>query len=165
MGWRYYIRQPWKWFRDCGRKVRDWYRRCKFGWTYSDAWNWDTWFIETVPPMLRHIADHGMGYPGQEPFNTPEQWHTWLHKIADLIDTASEDWQNEHNEYYEEYINGIMASASWIDEFGLVHTTVKSEDEIDKKYFARANELAEEGQKNMEEAMEQLGRYFHWIWD
>lgn len=165
MGWRYYIVRPCRWFRDCGRKARDWYHKIKFGWTYSDVWNWDCWFIETVPPMLRYLAKNACGYPGIEPFETPEKWSVWLENIATLIETASESYQDKHNEYYEEYIGGLVASDRWIDEFGLVHSRIEDKDILREKYFAREKELAAEGQKNIEIAMCELGKYFYYIWD
>ena len=120
--------------------------RARYGWTYSDVWNWDIWFAYTVPPMLRHMADYGSAYPGYEPFDTPEKWHDWLHNIADMIETSTEDWQDEHNEYYEEYTN------SWDEELRI-------------KYMQRAEELAKQGDRNIRYAFENLGKYFYNLWD
>lgn len=120
--------------------------RAKYGWTYSDVWNWDVWFADTVPPMLRHMADHGCAYPGHEPFDTPEKWHDWLHNIADMIETSTEKWQNEHNEYYEKYLE-------------------KFDDNYRDLYMQRAEELAKQGDRNIRYALENLGKFFHNIWD
>lgn len=120
--------------------------RAKYGWCYSDVWNWDMWFAHTVPPMLRHMADHGSAYPGYEPFDTPEKWHDWLHNIADMIETSTEEWQDEHNEYYEEYTN------SWDKELRI-------------KYMQRADELAKQGNRNIRYAFGQIAEHFYNLWD
>ena len=92
------------------------------------------------------MADYGCAYPGYEPFDTPEKWHDWLHNIADMIETSTEEWQDEHNEYCEEYTD------SWDKELG-------------EKYFARAEELRAQGDRNIRYALENLGKYFYDLWD
>ncbi len=143
---KYYITHPWKWFSQFGRNIRSTYMRAKYGWTYSDVWNWDTWFAHTVPSMLRHMADHGSAYPGREPFDTPEKWHDWLHNIADMIETGTEEWQDKHNEYYEEYLE-------------------KFDEESRDLYWQRANELSEQGNRNIRYALGQIAEHYYDIWD
>lgn len=96
--------------------------------------------------MLRHMADYGSAYPGYEPFDTPEKWHDWLHNIADMIETSTEEWQDEHNEYYEKYLE-------------------KFDNNYRDLYMQRAEELAEQGEKNIRFAFENLGKYFYDLWD
>ena len=146
---RYLITHPWQWIRCAYRNIRDAYRRSVYGWTYGDVWDWDGWFINTTPNMLRHMADHGSGYPGTKPFETPEKWRDWLHHIADLIETASEDWQNEHNEFYRDYMDHIF----------------ENDKERSNKYFERAKELRESGEKNIAQAMKEMGEHFSKLWD
>ena len=105
---RYLLTHPWQWFKCAWLCIRDAWRRPVYGWTYGDVWDWDSWFMHVAPEMLRYMADHGSAYPGHPPFETPEKWHEWLHNIADMIETGREDWQDEHNEYYKEYIDDIM---------------------------------------------------------
>ena len=146
---KYLITHPWQWVRRAYKNIRDAYRRSIYGWTYFDAWDWDTWFTHVVPDMLRHIADKGSAYPGYEPFDTPEKWHKWLHWIADLIETADEEWQDEHNEFCKDYMDHIM----------------ENDKERFNKYIARANELREIGDENIKLAFKEMGEHFHCIWD
>lgn len=146
---KYLLTHPWKWFKCAWRNIRDAWRRSVYGWTYGDVWDWDSWFLHTVPDMLRYMADRGSAYPGCAPFDTPERWHDWLHEMADLLDTGREDWQDEHNEYYEEYIKNIT----------------KAPNELRDLYWERAKELAKQGEDNVRRAMTMLGEHFYNIWD
>ena len=164
---RYLITHPWQWFRCAWRNIRDAWRRSVYGWTYGDVWDWDNWFLHVAPSMLRYMADHGSGYPGREPFTTSEKWHDWLHEMADLLDTGREDWQDEHNEYREQYIEHLMDKwEPWKpDENGVYHAPAPKYTELDNKYFARANELGEQGDANVRRAMALLGEHFGSLWD
>ena len=145
-GKRYYITHPWKLVQNIGQNIRAAYMRARYGWTYGDVWDWDYWFMNVVPEMFRYLAKHGCAYPGYEPFETPEKWREWLLETADLIETGKEDWQDEHNEYYDEYTN------TWDKELG-------------KKYYARAKELSEQGEKNIRIALGRIAEHFFALWD
>lgn len=146
---RYLITHPWQWVRCAYKNIRDAWRRSVYGWTYGDVWDWDTWFTRVVPDMLRHMADKGSAYPGYEPFDTSEKWHKWLHWIADLIETADEEWQDEHNEFYKDYMDHI-----W-----------ENDKERFNKYMTRANELREMGDENIKLALRQVSENFSSLWD
>ena len=150
---RYYITHPWKWFQHLGMNIRDVYRRAKYGWTYGDVWDMDIWIMHTFPPMLRYMADHGCAYPGHEPFETPERWHEWLHKMADLIESGLEDKQNECNEYYKEYMEHLFDKND-------IRVT-----KMDEDYYNRLQEIGEDAADNLEIAMTQIGKHFYDLWD
>lgn len=165
---KYLITHPWLWFKCTWRNIRDAWRRSVYGWTYGDVWDWDHWFARVVPDMLRYMADHGSAYPGHPPFETPEKWHDWLHEMAHLIETADEAWQDEHNEYYKEYMEHIMDNWEPIvtDENGVCHhQTTKEPPEIHKQYMKRSQELAKEGEDNVRRALTLIGEHFHNLWD
>ena len=146
---KYLITHPWQWFRCTWRNIRDAWHRSVYGWTYGDVWDWDMWFMRVVPDMLRHMANKGSAYPGHIPFETPEKWHDWLQHMAHLIETADETWQDEHNEFYRDYMDHI-----WED----------NQKRFDK-YMTRANELREQGDKNVAQAFKEMGEHFHCLWD
>ena len=119
---KYLITHPWQWVRCTYRNIRDAYRRSVYGWTYGDVWDWDNWFTHVVPDMLRHMANKGSAYPGCEPFDTPEKWHDWLQHMAYLIETADEEWQDEHNELNcVKWVRKILSSRlkNWANIFHL----------------------------------------------
>lgn len=164
---RYYLTHPWTFFKDLNRNIKDICMRARYGFTWTDIWNWDHWFLHTTPQMLRHMADHGSAYPGKPPFETRDEWYKWLHHIADLLETGNEEWQEEHNEYYKEYMDNLMKGwmITWTDENGNRHSKPHERTELDDKYFARAKELSEQGDANVKEAMTQLGTFFGLVWD
>lgn len=163
---RYYLTHPWVWVKDLIRNIKDICMRARYGFTWADIWNFDHWFLHVAPQMLHHMAEHGSAYPGREPFTTPEKWHDWLHEMADLLESGNEDWQDQHNEYYEEYINDLHNSwERWKDEDGLYHSTHKDLSDITKKYLERSTELAKQGDANVRRALSLMGEHFMEIWD
>ncbi len=165
---RYLLTHPWQWFKCAWRCIKDAWRRSVYGWTYGDVWDWDNWFMHVAPEMLRYMADHGSAYPGHPPFETPEKWHEWLHNIADMIETGREDWQEEHNEYYEKYMNNIMHrpfASEEKDENGLVRVTLPPRTVLDDNYFRRAKELSDQGEKNIRYALNQVAEHLYDCWD
>lgn len=167
---RYYLTHPWKWIKEIGYNIRAAWQRATRGWTYIDVWNMDTWFLHTIPPMLHYLAENGHTYPDYPPFdgeNGPERWKDWLIETADLLETGLEDWQNEHNEYYEEYMEHLMDK--WEpptkDENGFYVYKSRESTELDKKYYARAEELATQGEKNVRIALARIAENFYSLWD
>lgn len=144
---RYYLTHPWYWFRQFWRNCKASYQRIVYGWCPWDVWDMDCWIIHTFPPMLRYMAEHGSAYPGHEPFETPERWHEWLNKMADLIESGDEDKQNTCNEFYPEYIKFMDDSRA------------------NKDYFNRAQEIMNDAEDNLEIVMTQIGKHFYDLWD
>lgn len=161
---RYYLTHPWEWFGQLGRNIRATYMRAKYGWTYSDVWNWDQWFMNVTPSMFRYLAEHSSAYPGHEPFETPEKWCEWLNEMANLIETGREDWQDEHNEYYEAYLNESFERPK-LGEDGMWHHIPKEPTELSKKCRARTEELYKQGDRNVRFALSQIAEHFYNIWD
>lgn len=167
---RYYLTHPWKWIKEVGYNIRAAWQRATRGWTYVDVWNMDTWFLHTIPPMLRYLAEYGCGYPGRPPFDGEQgaqRWKDWLLETADLLDSGREDWQEKHNQYYDEYIKHLMEE--WEpptkDEHGFLVHKSRELSEHDKKYFARAKELSEQGEKNIRIALGRMAEWFYSLWD
>ena len=163
---RYYLTHPWKWFSSLRKNIRDVKMRARYGFCYGDVWDWNIWFMRVVPNMLRYMADHGSAYPGREPFSTPEKWHDWLHETADLIETGREDWQDEHNECYEEYMKHI--TEGWGNrrkQKGGGATYTREPSKLDDDYFARSKELGTQGEANVQRAIRGIAEHFYEIWD
>ena len=152
---RYYLTHPWKWFKELWYSIKAAYRRAKYGWCYCDVWNWDDWFCSVVPPMLRHMADHGSAYPGCKPFDTPEKWHDWLHKTADTLERLGyDDWMEDMNEYSADYIASF--EEDWQSE---------KYEEIRKKYYERCTEINKMRKNVLEDFGKEFFKYFDMIWD
>ena len=161
---RYYLTHPLRWCKHLKTNIRDCYHRIKYGFCPNDVWDWDVWFIYVVPKMFRYLAEHGMAYPGREPFTTPEKWHDWLNETADLIESGDEDWQNKHNEYYEDWVNYLFGDRKKMKVEDL-NLTPRERTDLDKNYLARSNELAEQGERNIQIALGRIAEHFFELWD
>ena len=168
---RYYLTHPWKWFSELFNNIRNAYRRARYGWCYSDCWNLDSWFCSVFPPMLRHMADKGSAYPGQEPFETPEKWHDWLHKMADTIERLQyDDWLEDNNEYSKDYEKTFED-----EEYKEKHPegpfltttfdTALSKEEVREAYYERCKEIAKTREQFLEDFGRSLFKYFDSLWD
>ena len=80
------------------------HQRAKRGYSDSDWFGMDSWFLEIIPKMLREFP-HGISYPGREPWETPEKWYAELEYIArgfeELRRLREEPW-DVSAEVYEE---------------------------------------------------------------
>ena len=144
---RYYLTHPWKWVKELFCNLKNAYRRAKYGWAYSDCWNMDSWLLEILPQMLRHMADEGCAYPGYEPFETPEKWEDWLHSMADVLESLQEDNWYSQNEYAKD--------------FHIRH----NDKELDQLYFLETENLYNERQQLLENTFAQLVKNFNSLWD
>lgn len=152
---RYYLIRPWKWVKELFSNIRAAWMRMIKGYCYMDVWNWDDWFCSVVPPMLRHMADHGSAYPGKEPFDTPEKWHDWLYEIAHRIERLQyDDWMEDNNEYSKEYLESF--ENDWCSE---------RQEEIRKKYYARCEEINKTRQQVLEDLGKSFFKFFDCLWD
>ena len=64
-------------------------QRFRLGYSYSDVWNMDDWFIRTVKPMLIHLRDHGCSVPGEFADNH-NGWGVVLTKMISCLDMMDE---------------------------------------------------------------------------
>ena len=163
---RYYLTHPWKWISELFSNIRAAYRRIRYGWCYMDAWERGYWLLEILPPMLRHIAEHGCSYPGDEEFPTHESWQTWLRKMADDIESVQEENIEKQNEYEKDFHNSFNMRPI---EDNLTKTITWNESpdykEISKKYFKRMLELYKARETKIVEIFSELARKIPTLWD
>ena len=150
---RYYLTHPLKFVRQCGRNLKMAYMRARYGWCNYDAWDFDAWFCSVAPPMLRKLAE-GDSYPDQ-PFNSINEWHTWLLNMAAKLEKMQyDDWMDSKNEYSEAYYKSF--ESDWKSE---------SHEEIRKKYYDRAEEIAPTRQQDLQNIFMELIKYFDALWN
>lgn len=167
---RYYLFHPWKLVKEFFQNCYHGWRRAIYGWTWEDCWNLEDWLFTILPPMLRHMADHGSGYPGNDEFDTPEKWSKWLHDTADTLEHLSdEDWWDNHNEYSEEFYHLSEENRHYEkNENGSLRVTWNDSpdyNEIRDKWMARSMELNEKRQKTIEDVMNDIARHAEMLWD
>ena len=145
----YYISRPWQWFAQLGRNVRATYMRARYGWCYMDVWNWNSWFLETVPSMFRFLANNSCGYPCDM---TPDTWKQWLLDMAFMLEECNEEKYEGKNEYYGAYVRSFDMEENERKEIVVI-------------YLERDKELAFEADKKLKEFFVKLGERFWSIWD
>lgn len=59
-------------------------QRAKQGWAVCDLWDMRDWFVKTLKPMLREMADRLVSYPEEL---SPEEWRAILLEMADCLET------------------------------------------------------------------------------
>lgn len=71
------------------------WQRFKRGYSYSDVWDIDSWFMTMVKPMLIHLRDHGIGIPfdlyNHEDENERIDWENILTEMVECLDLMNED--------------------------------------------------------------------------
>ena len=165
---RYYLRHPFKWWRETISNFKAAWRRATKGWCHTDCWEFGYWFLQVVPDMIDFLADKGQGYPDNDKFPTPESWSAHLHLIAALLRNAREDRADLENEYYPAYqrmLDNGENCEHWTDENGNDHVRWK-DTEIGRNYHRRANEIAEKQDRMINEALRLLAETpLKAIWD
>ena len=167
---RYFLTHPWKWFKEIWTNIKNGWMRATKGYCYTDVWNIDNWFCEVLPPMLRHMANHGCAHPGVAPFETEEKWHDWLHSMADVIDTIYDEdfWVETKNEYYKEwntlwdFHNNKHPNFTETCEY---NTSEEHFDLVRELYYARMKEISEERQELINDTFMEIARAFDYLWD
>lgn len=151
----YYFKHPIEFVKEIAANLKAAWMRATKGYCYTDVWNFDDWFCTIVPPMLRHMAEHGMAYPGGEPFETPEKWHKWLHNMANTIERLGYDnWLEDNNEYSQLY------ERTFEDD-----TKSEEKEKIRKQYYERCKEIHPTRAKVLEDFGRSFFKYFDSLWD
>ena len=170
----YYITHPWKLFKDIYWNWRNFWHRGRYGYAYVDVWNFCDWYPRVAAEALRYMAEHGHGYPGVKPWETPEKWREYLNYLANRLQRCADSqdilWGQERNEYLEKF-NEIMENTRvWKeDEKGhtvLSHRTLTpEEEEYRKKYFMRMDELLDADRAYDIDTFRWIGEDIRRLWD
>lgn len=156
---RYYLTHPWKWFKEVGWHIRSSYNRIVKGYDDTDWTNFDTWFVNISAAMLRDMALHSHGYPGVEPFETPEKWSSWLHRMADQFEYLQDE--DNGNEWAKPYLDQLMKSPK----LGLLEEDPPELAELRDKYLERSKEVYEEHKQLFQSTMKELLEHWGCLWD
>ena len=151
----HYLTHPWKFIKDCITNIKNAKMRIVRGWSYPDLWNMSDYLLDITIDMLRNLARDSHGYPSLKPFEEPEKWSSWLFYIANELEESKEENYEKKNEYYNEYMEQFK---NWTK-------ASKTCSELDKKYFAREKELAEEAKERRTKALMEVVKYFDYLWD
>lgn len=165
---RYYLTHPWKIASDFRDAIQNFFHRARYGYAYSDVWEWYNWWTSVGAEALRYLAKHGHGYPGYPPWETPEKWYEHLNELANNLEwcaTAGEfcnhEEQNEYHKDWEEMQNRTRRTeddVTW-------HDLDVKDKILNKKYWAREQELVQQEEDRRAEIFAELGRNLPRYWD
>ena len=161
----YYLTHPWKYIHDIYWSIRNFFHRGRYGFAYSDVWNWYAWWTTVGAEALRYMAEHGSGYPGVEPWETPDKWSRYLNSIACNLDWARDtcdicpEHHNHQNEFYPE-VKEIRTRTN-VDRIKMT----PQDADIVKKYWDREEELSKADSDQCAKIFAEIGRNLGRFWD
>lgn len=156
---KHYLLHPLRLFKEWSWNLKSAYDRTTKGFTCVDWMNYDTWFLHVTALMLREMALHSHCYPGSEPFETPEKWTSWLHRMADQLTYLQEE--DNGNEYAKPYLDQLMKSPHNV----LFGDETPEEAELRTKYYRRSKEVYEEHKQLFQKTMKELLEHWDCLWD
>lgn len=170
----YYLKRPWKWFHEAYWNIRNFIHRGRYGYAYIDVWNFCEWYPRVGAEALRCLAKKGSGYPGVEPWDTPEKWSRYLRELAEKLDRCADsmdiltyDAKNEYAEQFNMLFNSLVRHQK-VNEDGSV-TTWRDETpdylELRDKYFAREKEIVNELKEYRKEVGAEVFGGLGRLWD
>lgn len=77
-------------------------QRFRRGYAWTDVWNMNQWFIDTVRPMLEHLLKHHSGYPGNM---SPGQYDEELSEMIECLRLMDEENAKEYCRFQEDNIS------------------------------------------------------------
>ena len=99
----YYLTHPWKWMNHLYWNIRNFWHRGKYGYAYTDAWSFCTWYPQVAAEALRYLALHNNAYPDKN-WNSMREWRDYLNYLANRLERCARsqniDFGAERNEYY-----------------------------------------------------------------
>ena len=167
---RYYLLRPWKWFNELYWNCRNFIHRGKYGFAYVDVWGMDEYLLMLIPDMLRYLAEHSHGYPGVEPFETPEKYERFLINLAEKFESCQnngDDWDSK-NEYASSFFkqsDEICKRLTGDKDYDMAKEMTPEEQEVRNKYFSRMRELYKENDERVVEAYKELAENHNILWD
>lgn len=140
-------------FQNWKDKVKEFFERGKKGYATVDIWNIDTWFLDTIIPMLKHFRKYHAGFP-QDMEN--EEWEKILDEMIYCFENSTLDSiERKCNLEWEEY-----------------QKTTKDKSKTDKeirqyreKWINKEKEEAKKAIENKDRGFELFSKYFYDLWD
>ena len=170
---KYYLTHPHRFIKAVYWNIRNFWHRGRYGYAYSDVWEWYTWWTTVGAEALRYMAEHGSGYPGTGEWDTPEKWHDYLNSMADKLEWSAQscecgnhEEENEYHKMHDEILERKMECGMGKNGIGFsrVNSTPEEEDII-KRYWAREEELMKQDDVTREQIFTEIGRNLGRFWD
>lgn len=110
---------------NLGRWIHAQWWRVRHGYDYRDCWNLDYSMAKWLATRLRHLAEHGVTYPGVPPYDYSEVseagaelWKEHLLSNAAKLERYATQWDEPFNFELESTINQDGHDAiKWVAEW------------------------------------------------
>ena len=161
----YYLTHPFKWINDIYWNIRNFIHRGRYGFAYSDVWQWFWWWPTVGAEALRYMAENGHGYPTVAPWGTPEKWHRYLRYKASELDWCADtcDIAPDHHHYQNEFYQAMEEIRKRTNSNRALMTA--QDEEIVKKYWNREEELSKADSEQCAKIFAEIGQNLGRFWD
>lgn len=157
------------------RKIKQRHQRAKRGYSDVDVWNFDNWFLDTIPKMLLELRNNTFGYSlgaYEEVEEFPKEWVENQKKdIAELEKKHGSDedfdFYDKNDEFHRWLL--ILTRIAWCfqncrDEDSPETTNSFDYDTNKKLWEMRQEEISRYEKKNLKEGFDLMSKYFTRMW-
>ena len=162
--WQYYLKRPWKFFEDTWFNLKAGWQRATRGWANRDVWSLNSYFLEILPDMLKHLRENAYGYPGDDEFPTFESWIAYLEEMETHFRNANEEQTVQVNEFEKEYMSYPTGFKKCENSRLLEYINYAPED-LGEKWFAREMEINAWREEELKKGLEMFQKSFWALWD
>lgn len=156
------------------RKIKWAYQRIVRGYADIDLWNFDIYLSNLMYVALNDLANNSYGFPGTEPYDTPEKWKNFLTELADHFfysqpENGSDEEQKQWNAY-DEMNSWISRDYTEPDSNGfyVLKTDYKDEEKYEEAHSKWTHAVKEHSNfmtNHKDKAMDMLKEAYYNLWD
>ena len=161
----YYVKHPFKWIKDIYWNFRNFIHRGRYGYAYTDVWNWCSWFPTVGAEALRYLAKHGDSYPSVSPWETPKKWKSYLMEMANNLEWCRTccEIAPAHHEKQNQYFQAMneMRKRHPIRRLDATENDIA----LIKKYWDREEELSKQDIEECVSIFSEIGKNLGRFWD
>lgn len=155
---RYYFTHPKTFFKDVIWNVKNMQQRMNYGFSASDVFDFNDWFLTVIPNALRYLSENRLAYPGREPYDTEEKWENHLNYLADEIEACKDNSKEYVNQYQKEFDDWMKTNPNEREE-------TFQDKIIKRKYMDREIEITSQKAQRLKNALSQLADDMPFLWD
>jgi len=164
------------------RTVKHWYQRAIRGYSYQDLWSIYSWFLETMPKMLRDFKKDLHGCPaifvnhedGTEYQNVEQgmkDWEAVIDRMIFCFTEMNEDTCSMKNEFKDECFrqrhkpNEGKKVKDWFEPCGTDKDGMPLYRLLEKDFWRKQKEIKAYREKMKDEGFDLMKKYFWNLWD
>lgn len=149
-------RSPRNWFTNIQtffRRIKYAYQRAIHGYSDSDCWNLDSFYLNLFYKTLIDLAENHQGFPDNQ-FKSDEEWTQYLKETALCFYRANEDNETYECPMFHAWENYLYKYSRKFNENPLTESMLEE---------ARANQAKR--MEDFQKGWEMMGKVFFDLWD